>query len=410
MLRGNDLDVYAEVLAGRYFDLQFKADRLVVSAAGYVGYITLNDRVAIEVRPRVPIANLERVFAVGKGQPLQLRRHTRRYASHDESAPSLLDTLAEALADSVSVIETSGLHRDYVRRVDDSGAPRGRILVSRTIQQLEARGIRHRVVSSWFESTVDTAPNRCLKYALWTVLQRYSSIRQLTRVRLELLRRLNLALRVFDGVRLDGGREWLNDPRVSQPGTMPAIRSYYEDALRLAVAIVTEQGIRFRDQGELALPSQLLDMANLFESYVREVLRRHLRQAPGTYRVLDGNQKPPTGGSKMLFDEPSNDITPDVVVLAGASAERTVVVEVKYKPLEGKPDRLDTYQAITYGTSYRAKAVVLVQPTKSPANAGLHNLGTIGTLSVLAYGVDLSSTDLRATEHNLGRAIEGLMS
>jgi 5-methylcytosine-specific restriction endonuclease McrBC regulatory subunit McrC len=192
---------------------------------------------------------------------------------------------------------------------------------------------------------------------------------------------------------------------------MPPIRDYYQDALYLAMALISEQSVRFREEGELTLPSLLLDMDVLFEDYVREVLRRQLHQLPGAYRAWDGNQAPPAGGQKMLFDEqPSESASPDVVIRSESDQSPVVIVEVKYKPLGKTPQRDDINQVIAYGASYRARAVVLAQPTKDSAEAGLHRLGTLGPLSVYSYGVDLGAQHLADVETAFARDMHRLLS
>ena len=52
------LDLYPEVNAKGYFDIDYSEGRLVLKSRGYVGLIPLSDRVAIHVLPRTPIGNL----------------------------------------------------------------------------------------------------------------------------------------------------------------------------------------------------------------------------------------------------------------------------------------------------------------------------------------------------------------
>lgn len=414
LLRGSTLDLYPEIASGRYIGIRFKGDQLSLTAAGYVGLIPLNDRVAIEVEPRVRVANLERLFAVAKGQPLPLRRHVRGYAPNSDAVPSLLEMLAQALVDSTDPIETYGLHREEVERRYESTYPRGRILLGATTQRFDARGIRHRAVVSRFERTVDNAPNRCLKYALWLVAQRYSRVKQLTREQAQLLARTNRSLHTFDGVSLEPRRDWLSDLLVRDPSKMPPIRQYYEDALYLALAIVSENSLRFREEGELRLPSLVLNMHDLFESYLREVLRRQIGQLPGRHRVLDGNLAAPAGGQKGLFDEePTEDANPDIVIRPASADAPVVIVEVKYKPFDasGAIERDDLNQVIAYGASYRARAVVVAQPIRDASSkVGLSKVGTIGPLTIYGYGYDLGASNLASTEVAFGRCIHGLLA
>ena len=102
--------------------------------------------------------------------------------------------------------------------------------------------------------------------------------------------------------------------------------------------------------------------------------------------VLNGNAE----GKKLLYDNPpSEDATPDIV-LERANAP-VVVLDAKYKPAEGKPARDDLNQVITYGVSFRADAVVVVQPRADASERhGLIHLGDIDDRAVYQYVVDLS--------------------
>src|SRR5947209_3689899 len=55
---GGRLEVYPEVSAKGYFDIDYAEGRLVLKSKGFVGLIPISDRVTIHVLPRTPIGNL----------------------------------------------------------------------------------------------------------------------------------------------------------------------------------------------------------------------------------------------------------------------------------------------------------------------------------------------------------------
>jgi len=146
-------------------------------------------------------------------------------------------------------------------------------------------------------------------------------------------------------------------------------------------------------------------MDEVFERYVRNVLRDGFASIRPDLRVLDGNRE----GKKLLFDAaPSEPAKPDIVIRAPDSST-PVVMDVKYRPASGKPDRADINQVITYAASYRASIAVVVQPRaeNSPRNR-LMQLGNIVNLGVFQYVMDLGA-DLDEEEAALIEAVAALV-
>lgn len=411
LLVGDQLDVYPEVIKRDYFTLARQGNRLILRAGGYLGLIPINDRIVVDVRPKVPIRNLERVFDYARGTPIPLLPHLRLYARHDEPAPSLLDLLTDALLDAVEEVGARGLHREYRENGTDTSFPRGRILMGQTTGRLLSRGVRHRVAATWHEQTVDTAPNRCLKFAIWYVAGRYARMRPLPEGAVRRLTRLNKALRLFDGSELDRERRFMHDPLVSDGTRMPSVRAYYRRALTIATTMIQDRGVTFADRGDdILIASFVINMAEVFEEYLRAVLRARLVGPARDIEVLDGNKKPPGGGSKLLFDAPPSDpATPDIVLRRseGTRAQYPMLLEAKYKVLrtEHMPLRDDINQIITYAVSYRAPLVVLVHPRVAGSSRGMFALGTIGSTILLRYVYDLAATDLDAEEVSFAQAV-----
>ncbi|TMC55491.1 MAG: hypothetical protein E6J20_00460, partial [Chloroflexi bacterium] len=256
------------------------------------------------------------------------------------------------------------------------------------------------------ERTADTAANRCLKMAVWILARSYGQSADLNRERRRLAARLNAAYRLFEDAELDFRLAFLADPLVLGTATLPTTRDYYRNALDVARLVVTNSSVHLDRAGsDVHMPSLLIAMDEVFERYVRNVLRDGFASIRPDLRVLDGNRE----GKKLLFDAaPSEPAKPDIVIRAPDSST-PVVMDVKYRPASGKPDRADINQVITYAASYRASIAVVVQPRaeNSPRNR-LMQLGNIVNLGVFQYVMDLGA-DLDEEEAALIEAVAALV-
>lgn len=169
------LELNPEIESRDYFAVHLSKGALCLCARGYVGQIPLNRRIVVDVRPRVPVTNLPHMVRVSGAQPTMLSSF-RSYATGGEWDDSLLDLYADGLVEHVQRIAQAGFLREYHRSEARSSFPRGRIAVHRTIQDLSAGGIEHAAHVSWFERSRDNGPNRCLKYATWTLARRYQRL------------------------------------------------------------------------------------------------------------------------------------------------------------------------------------------------------------------------------------------
>jgi len=409
---GDSLDVYPECIKQNLVQVFFKAGRLVLQPRGLIGLIPINDRLAVDVGPRFPIANLERIIAVGEQNPISLRQYQRWYALHTDCPPSFLDALTVALVGAVDAVQAKRGHHDYERAEAATSLPKGRILINATLSRQLSRGVRHRVSAAWFEPTSDTPPNRCLKYALWFLAQRYARMRPRAGLR-TLLADLNRAFSLFRHASLDKARGFLRDAYVCEPDRLPDLFSHYKDALCIAKCIISERGLALRGaKAELKMATLLLRMDDGFESYIRRALALALPAIDSTIAVFDGNVGGPRGARKPLFDgSPSPASAPDIVLARGgeASGPGTVVVEVKYEHWD-TPDRDTLNQAITYGVSHRSPCVVIVHPSTRSSMSGLEQVGKIDRLTVCHYAFDLGSKDLESEERSLAAALSALVA
>jgi 5-methylcytosine-specific restriction enzyme subunit McrC len=403
---GGRLRVNSDVEEKGYFTLQFAKGRVRLQARGFVGLIPLNDRVVINVRPRVPFGNLGRLMRISGHVPQSLEED-RDYLPDPAWNESLVDLYASWLVSRVERIASEGVLREYDRREATTSFPRGRILTDHTLTGPLAHGIRHRAVSSWYERSADNAPNRCLKYAIWFIAGRLSATGTRTARRRELLQRLGTLFELLSEAELDHSLAFAGDPVVTGSRELPSLRDYYRPALGLALAIIKQHAVDLEADGRvLELPSIVLDMDKVFESYLRNVLRREVDLGDSGLRVLDGNST----GRKLLFDaRPSEKATPDIVC-RDRDGRCPLLVEVKNVPVKNYSKREAIEQAITYAASYRCDCVVLAHPCGHAQNPGLRLQGRIGNLAVHQYVFKLDAVDLETQEKDFSTAVLDLVS
>jgi 5-methylcytosine-specific restriction enzyme subunit McrC len=397
--------LYDEIGASRFLRAYITAGQLVLTASKYVGYVPLNDTIALNVQPRFPIANLTRVLRIANHVPEALENFTRGYHEDTEVVASVLDRLTMAFLSAVKEVLKGGLYQDYRLFTETTSFPKGSILHGRTLARHHSRGARHRVDAQWFSRGPNNGINRLLKYCLWFIDQRYSGLQDRAgklRVRSE----VNRLYRGFDGVELDRRQTFLEDPLVAQPSRVPHSRSYYLDALHIALLLLRNRGINLTvHSGSVRIPSLLINMENAFEAYLRNVLEERFAVAAPELRVKDGNRGGASGARKPLFDhQKSVPATPDIVVEGAEQSWPRVVVEVKYKEVKAGPDREDINQILGYGMSYRTTNLVLAYPLRPGGAGGLQLIGRIDSTEVYSYAFDLNG-DLEREEALLARSI-----
>lgn len=393
--------LHPEIENGDYFSVSLRRGTLTLFSRGYVGYIPINDRVIVNVRPRVPVTNLAQLADLA-GVPRRILSTVRHYELTGTWSESLIDLYAAALAGHVDNIALNGLIRDYRREEQGSSFPKGRILMGPTLQKYVSHGQNYRAYNAWFTRTADNPMNRCLKYAIWLIAQYYIR-RSATQRSRRIWQRINASYNMFDGVLLDHSRTFLADPTVTGKRDLPSVRAYYRDALDVALAIIHQRGLMLEDSSGrgIQLPSIVLDMSSLFEAYIRKSLQLYAVEHDWQWDVLDGNSE----GSRPLYrGQASPAATPDIVVQGRGIIP--LVFEVKYIPVDGSSSRDAVNQAITYANCYEANRVVLVHPCKDGQASGMHKLGDVGEIEVLQYRFDLSSSDLAGEVNRFAHAVE----
>lgn len=391
----------------------FRKGVLRLQATSFVGVIPLNDRVVVRVKPRVPIANLTRMV-IATGHDVLPLSAFRDYSGRGTADDWAMDLYADALLDYVDELRDSGLLRTYKRREGEGHFPHGRIDLARTVQRFAASGIPNKAAYSWFERSVDTPANRCVKAAMEVIHAHLSKAKARPRKgdRAKIAR-LAGQLLAFEEVSDDPDYRFLDDPQVSGLTPLPDPRAYYRPVLDLSVLILRGVGIALDLGGDdVQMGSLLIDTNKLFENFVRVSLAKHAAKHGWPVDVLNGN----TDGRVDLYDVPTpfpapfgvpllalasrdpGKAQPDVV-LRSVDGSFPLIAEVK-NTVHGKhaevddvlPERSEVEQAVTYALRYGLGLTLLIHPWIK-GTRGLVYVGRVRSVDVYDYRLDLSSDE-----------------
>lgn len=413
IIKGTEVNLYDEILSRNLFRMFLRGRRLVLQAGGFLGLIPINENVSIEVRARVPIANLERLLLLSpEYAPEILHGHLRDFGLGSIPTPSLLDLLANRLLDAIASIRAEGLHYEYCQRKHFSSMPRGRILPFESVRSQIKTGRRLAVAFSAFERSFDTGPNRCLRLAVCRLLNIFRGMRNRKGAR-AMAAELGIADSYLAAAELEWSAQSLLHPCVRDPRLLPSSKSSYLSALPIAKVILQNQGLAIRSQAhDILLPSVLVNMEDVFERYFRAVLSNRL----GTpdLAVLDGNLAEPAGACRPLFDDSlpgsrANRATPDVVIRKTSSGvSNELVIDAKYKPTR-QPDRDDINQVLVYGLVYGCRRVGLAYPRRGASEPSVERIGRVSGIEVFRISVDLGATNLLEEEQRLVAAVRAVL-
>lgn len=409
ILDRGELDIDPSLTNKGFFDIQLKGRSLRLQAGGWVGRIPLNEWMVLDVKPRTPIVNLARILRVGEYAPRLLEAANRNYEVEPGHLPSIRGIYARALIEAMNPVEAHGVLREYRHHQRQTEAPRGRIVMGSSLTQRAALGGSRVVEASWFERSVDNLANRIIKYAIWSLALGFKSDGVSRKGDRALIRDLNRVFQMLEGVALDRSILSLvaQDPNIEKTVVVPTTRPYYTDPLRLAITVIRELALVLdRIGNSVRLPPLVVGMDIAFENYLRSLLLESEDQLLGV-SVIDGNGP----GAKLLFDElPSETANPDIVLgdkhLGGTRVR--AVADVKYKPSRrgSRPARVDLNQVISYGVTYRAEKVLVIQPLSGQGEGGLVQLGKIDRLLVFQYLFNLGSNDLAVEERRFIEAVD----
>lgn len=390
------LNLFPDLLGERLFKISLRQSEVAIQPAGFIGFIPLNSAVALEIAPRIPIANVEYLLAKSGLTPAVTLPYVRAFGETSEAAAPFLMLLAMRFDGLLRELRYEGLFKSYAPRQHVGPNPSGRLFPLASALRTRASG-QALAVFDRFERTLDNPINQLLLTAGRRLLGSPLFAGGTTNAK--------LARSIHDGLVPFASVTSPSEVRVPDESTMPANRPFLRQLVSVAAVILRGQGVRLRGEGRLRLPTFLIKMDEVFEAYIRRTMQASDELAHLT--VLDGNLKPPVGAEKLLFSNAgplgNREMSPDIVL---AQANKTLcVIEIKYKPCPKQPDREHLEQLLTYALAYNVQRAALLYPATDKQATALTKLGDVNGVECYKITVDLSAIDLRASEEELCRLV-----
>jgi 5-methylcytosine-specific restriction enzyme subunit McrC len=376
------------------------ADQLQLRIGGVIGRLPITENLALDISPKFPISNLARLLS-GSDQSLNRRVGADRLYDFTAWNGYLPELLLRSFALELKTSDAEGTHRSY-HRVTRIDVPRPKLNFRRSEQQFWARGIPTRAVIEAFDFSRDNAVNRVLKAALRCALPLAVGEKSLASEAVEFA----TMLRGLDRV---GSVAIANiDAECEQAiRELPRFKPGHAKAIVIARELIKRASpvLEFADR-RMSLPSFLINLDDVFESYVRNSLLAASRNFQEPLRVGNGNQK--DFSKALLNDNARFKIMPDVLIYRGHADLPELVADVKYKT---KPMEEDRYQVIAHSLSYQSKTALLIYPKRNGGPTGLVRLGEVGPptfpIQLYEYHFDLGA-DLGEEEESLGSRVLSL--
>jgi 5-methylcytosine-specific restriction enzyme subunit McrC len=390
------LEILPSVASKGYFDIDYRGGELVFKAGKYVGLIPINERVVIDVKPKVSVSDLLHIVDRADEEVPYLEFFARPYKQDEETEKSLVGLIVRTFLKQLRQLENEGLYKNYVR-TREIGPFKPRINFGKTIQREWCRGNYSHTTNDVFLFTRDNALNRLIKFTIWYCAH-YLELRSgESKIREELASFYNL----FEMVPLDLTRSFLPEVlSIVATGRIPALRAYYLGITKTCLLIIGGRSVSLEKAGsDVTLLSFILNLEDIFEKYVRNVLNLWAKNNRPELYVRDGNR----GKRKFLFhDSRVFEIFPDVVMSAAGGCR--LIADVKYKP---KVDEHDRYQILSHSASMGSRRAVVIVPAFGDVESGLTRKGQIfdsAGIEVFEYHMKLDG-DLAAEELKMGKTI-----
>lgn len=298
-----------------------------ITAQNMVGSLVVDD-IRVLIRPKIRPENLFLLLEAGL-DPDAWRREAFDYATSADLLPSVIAFYARTLETTLA----RGLLRSYRHTEERLVALRGRIDIAGQFRQA---GINVPEACRFDEYTPDIAENRYLKATTRLVLR-------VPGVAPEDRRRL-----LREVVSLEDVTDVYIQPDELDRIAFTRLNAHYQPALRLARLLLTNLTLADR-RGNHAASSFLVDMNQLFESFVAQRLRRALRGRLDVASQL----------ATHLATRNRVPIRPDLVFRR--QGHQVYVADIKYKLTDDARARTaDYYQLLAYTTALDLPEGVLI--------------------------------------------------
>lgn len=374
----------------RYITLIYQSDGYWFRVGNYVGVIPAAKGYVIQIRPKINISDLTYLLLQSGllNRSLQTPfESTVPYQISSENLESFFEALIMEFLKQVDRIRALGLLRGEKRKTIVSSSITGRTDTQGTLR-IYPRTYGTKVSQVITEHPFSTPENRLLFYCLTYLLG----------VPLQVTSTIDIAKRLiyFSSLKNEqmNSTDWQEVTRVLEHGKIPTQRSYYIPALNLAMTILSGVGITIGEQADVEFKPLIINTADMFEKYVRNILRVQLHRTGVS--VFDGRSQPRsfyTSGPKPV------ELKPDVLFTLGGNV--LSVLDIKYK---SEPTEADHYQMWAYLEGFDlAQAIMIYVSTDEGKVEEYHRRGR----KLITFGFNLGQ--IKQSENALNHLILSIL-
>lgn len=362
-----------------------KAGRLGLEAQGLAGSMPLRNGDTLQIAPKVGEADFLYMLFRAEGDQADFKREFDDFVAYAKTHGETITSLAArrlAVA-AAEVLRRGGLPRRQPKTLR-LGHVAGHVDALRT-SLLMSRREREPVVTRTKMKSFDTPENRLVAAAL-----RRGS-RYLTAGGPQDWREVSRRWETRFGPAGDVGQDLAHVEEVFARGGYGGPRGYYRHTLALAQIVLGASGMTSRSGGDIEADALLVNTADVFERYLRQVVSEH--HLPAGYLVTKGGPV-----ARSLYVDGSFELEPDIVVWRHADVN--VVADAKYKD----PTAGDHYQMQAYLRGFGAPIGFLLAPQLH--GTALRTRRYVTTDQKVVVHVMLPMADMSETETFLGSLVE----
>lgn len=373
-----------------YLNVSLSQGKLTLRSTRFIGLIPLNKDAAVKIKPKVEIKNLNRMIVLSGNIPSVINQFARGYKPVFTNNENSIPIYYSSLMHSVDEMCRRGVLKRY-KQVIPPPKWRGRPILSRTVNAYAARGIRYDAEFEYKTLTHDVTENKIIKTALISVQQWMRSSKD-KRIKKDLnsVERLLSLMGDISPVSSPTSTDILTIPRLIK--NLPVHARHYIEPLWTSYAILQDAIPDVVKTGVVSLDSMMIDVSEVFESYLRRVLE--IRLSSSGIKVLDGNDN--KNRFSFFVDNSDNKVKPDIIITR--RGEVLGILDAKYKPNVKEQDR---YEMLAFMEASGVKKSAFICPKVIPDQKS-HLLGTTlngKEMSVIRF--DLSSSSMQKEEDKL---------
>jgi hypothetical protein len=365
--------------------LHARRGQLGVEAQGVVGAIPLLNGDILQIIPKIGQMNFLRLLFKAEGFQRDLEREYADFVSYSVEDEQNIDSIvARQLMYAADHIINRSAQQGRVKRRREGVFAAGQIDVVSTALNLACRK-QEPVVFFIRERTRDIPENRVLSEA---IVRASHALNDADRREFDWIRErwLGQFPRSED---IDRDLEKVEEGFAS--GRYGGPRDYYRRALMLAQIVLGSSGLGFAESVTVEGDAILLNTADIFERYLRNVISEAYSQAG--YVVTKGGV-----GARSLYTDGSFELLPDITI--SRDGRLRLIADAKYK----EPTSGDHYQMHTYLSMNGINRGLILAPLYEGNEVRLREYSTTNKMIVREAYVPMNN--LSVTEEFLRTIVE----